>query len=89
VLLVCEEEGLLAGTFFALDGLKLPSNASMEWSGTHSHLLKKKERLEAKVKQLLEEHEREDKGDDDPSGPGAFRGRASRESQIKRLQKQA
>jgi len=45
VLLVCEEEGLLAGTFFALDGLKLPSNASMEWSGTHSHLLKKKDRL--------------------------------------------
>jgi transposase len=89
VLLVCEEEGLLGGTFFALDGLKLPSNASMQWSGTHSTLLKKKERLEAKVKQLLEEHEREDKGDDDPSGPGFFRDRASRERQIKRLEKQA
>ncbi len=89
VLLVCEEEGLLGGTFFALDGLKLPSNASMEWSGTHSQLQRKKERLEAKVKQLLEEHEREDKGDDDPPGPGSFRGRASRERQIKRLQKQA
>jgi transposase len=30
VLLVCEEEGLLGGTFFALDGVKLPSNASMQ-----------------------------------------------------------
>jgi transposase len=50
VLLVCEEEGLLAGTFFALDGLKLPSNASKQWSGTHSKLQRKKERLEAKVK---------------------------------------
>jgi len=89
VLLVCEEEGLLSGTFFALDGLKLSSNASMEWSRTHSQLLQKKERLEAKVKQLLEEHEREDKGDDDPQGPGSFRGKASRENQIKRLQKQA
>jgi transposase len=89
VLLVCEEEGLLGGTFFALDGLKLSSNASMAWSGTHSQLLQKKERLEAKVKQLLEEHEREDKGDDDPSGPGSFREGASREKQIKRLQKQA
>jgi hypothetical protein len=89
VLLVCEEEGLLAGTFFALDGLKLPSNASMKWSGTHSKLQRKKEKIEVKVKQLLDEHEWEDKGDDDPQGPGSFRGRASREKQIKRLQKQA
>jgi transposase len=89
VLLVCEEEGLLGGTFFALDGLKLPSNASKEWSGTHPELQRKKEKLEAKVKRLLEEHEQEDKGDDDPQGPGSFRGRASRERQIKRLQKQA
>jgi len=89
VLLVCEEEGLLGGTFFALDGLKLSSNASKEWSGTHGELQRKKEKLEAKVKQLLEEHEQEDKGDDDPSGSGSFRGRASREKQIARLEKQA
>jgi len=89
VLLVCEEEGLLGGTFFALDGLKLPSNASMQWSGTHSKLQRKKERIEAKVRQLLDEHEQEDKGDDEPSGPGSFRERASREKQIKRLHKQA
>ncbi len=31
VLLVCEESGLLGGTVFALDGCKLPSNASKEW----------------------------------------------------------
>jgi transposase len=89
VLLVCEEEGFLSGTFFALDGLKLSSNASMEWSGTHSKLRQKKDRLEVKVKQLLEEHEREDKGDDDPQGPGSFRRSGSRERQIERLQKQA
>ena len=65
VLMVCEEEGLLGGTFFALDGLKLPSNASKQWSGKRSELERKKEKLEAKVKQLLHEHEREDKGDDD------------------------
>ena len=89
VLMVCEEEGLLGGTFFALDGLKLPSNASKEWSGTHAQLQRKKEKLEAKVKRLLDEHEQEDKGDDDPSGPGSFRGIASRERQIERLEKQA
>jgi transposase len=34
ILLICQEMDLLGGTFFALDGLKLPSNASKEWSGT-------------------------------------------------------
>ena len=34
VLLVCEQEKLLGGTFFALDGVKLPGNASKRWSGT-------------------------------------------------------
>ena len=30
ILLVCHEQGLLGGTLFALDGLKLPSNAAKE-----------------------------------------------------------
>jgi len=89
VLMVCEEEGLLGGTFFALDGLKLPSNASKQWSGKRSELERKKEKLEAKVKQLLHEHEREDKGDDDPSGPGSFPKRTERDQQIKRIKRQA
>jgi hypothetical protein len=37
----------------------------------------------------VEEHEQEDRGDDDPSGPGSFGGRTSREKQVKRLQRQA
>ena len=86
VLLVCQEMDLLGGTFFALDGLKLPSNASKEWSGTRSELHRKKERLEAKVKELLKEHVQEDNRDDPPSGPGGGR---DREQQVQRLQKQA
>jgi len=46
VLLICEEEGLLGGTFFALDGCKLASNASKEWSGTIRDLRWKKEKIE-------------------------------------------
>ena len=53
VLLVCEESGLLSGTLFALDGCKLPSNASKEWSGKISDLLRKKEKMEKKVTGLL------------------------------------
>ena len=38
ILLVCDQENLLGGIFFALDGLKLPSNASKRWSGTLSDI---------------------------------------------------
>ena len=85
VLLVCQEMDLLGGTFFALDGLKLPSNASKEWSGTRSELHRKKERIEAKVQELLKEHVQEDNKADPPSGPGG----GNRELQVQRLQKQA
>ena len=51
VLLVYGEEGLLGGTFFALDGCKLAPNTSKEWSGTIGDLRKKKERIEKKAKQ--------------------------------------
>jgi transposase len=88
VLLVCHEMDLLGGTFFALDGLKLPSNASKEWSGTPSEIQRKKERLEAKVKELLEEHVQEDQGNDNHPGPQGS-DRANRERQVQRLKKQA
>src|SRR5262249_25420341 len=60
ILLVCEEQGLLGGTHFALDGLKLSSNAAKEWSGTVTDLRQKQAKLEEKVQKLLEEHARAD-----------------------------
>jgi len=61
VLLICEEEKLLGGTHFSLDGMKLSSNAAKEWSGTFSDLKKKQEALERKVKEALHEHRQADK----------------------------
>jgi transposase len=61
VLLVCEEEGLLGGTHFSLDGVKLPSNAAKEWSGTHSDLKKKKKKIERKVADTIKEHRNRDR----------------------------
>jgi transposase len=85
VLLVCEEMNLLGGTMFALDGCKLPSNASKEWSGTFPELHKKKQKIEAKVAQLLEEQMDNDREDfPDPKGSGS-----SRQQQVERLQKKA
>ena len=60
ILLVCDELDLLGGTHFSLDGVKLPSNASKEWSGTFKELQKKRDKLQAKLQQLIEEHIRQD-----------------------------
>ena len=87
VLLVCEEMNLLGGTMFALDGCKLPSNASKEWSGTFPELQKKKQKIEAKVAQLLEEQMQTDRGQDEPPGPRASG--PSRQQQVEKLQKKA
>lgn len=38
VLLICDQQNLLGKEMFAIDGCKLPSNASKEWSSTKSVL---------------------------------------------------
>ncbi len=61
ILLVCDELDLLGGTHFSLDGVKLPSSASKEWSGTFKELRKKRNKLKAKLQQVIHEHIRQDK----------------------------
>jgi transposase len=86
VLLVCEEEGLLGGTHFSLDGLKLSSNASKEWSGKFDDLRLKKENLQRKVKEAIREHREADKREGKKGGRG---GGDRREKRIRRLKQQA
>jgi hypothetical protein len=45
---------------FAIDGVKLPSNASKARSGTHDELAHQADRIEERVKTLLKEHRRRD-----------------------------
>lgn len=56
VLLVCLEMDLLGGSLFAIDGTKIPSNASKQWSGTRKELAHKKELLKGQLKRLIERH---------------------------------
>jgi hypothetical protein len=44
VLYFCNELKLIDGKMFAVDGCKLPSNASKEWSGTKKELKKKRDK---------------------------------------------
>jgi len=85
ILLVCHEQGLLGGTLFALDGLKLPSNAAKEWSGRCADLRKKQQKLEATLATVLERHQQTDAAEETSVSPEQSR----REAQIKRLTHQA
>jgi transposase len=60
VLLVCDEAGLIGKEMFAVDGVKLPSNASREWSGTKADLRKKADKMQRAVTYLLKQHRESD-----------------------------
>ena len=61
ILLVCEELGLLDGTHFSLDGVKLSANVSKEWSGTFDELKHKRDKLQEKLQRVIAEHAQADK----------------------------
>ena len=56
ILLQCQELKLITGEMFAIDGCKLPSNASKEWSGTINDLKRRKERLKKYAKEVIRKH---------------------------------
>jgi transposase len=65
VLLQCAELKLITGEMFALDGCKLPSNASKEWSGTIGELQKKRDKLEKYIARIIDRHRELDR--DEPA----------------------
>jgi transposase len=89
VLLVCHEEGLLGATHFALDGLKLPSNASREWSGKLDDLRLKQQKLEAKLAEKLAEHRARDQAETATDGSAPAEAPRKRLASIERLTKKA
>jgi transposase len=56
VLLICNKLGLIGKEMFAVDGCKLASNASKEWSGTKGELKKKQQKMEQAVRYLVDKH---------------------------------
>lgn len=60
VLLICGQAGLIGQEMFAIDGCKLPSNASKEWSGTHADLTNKHKKIDRAIKRMLRKHRADD-----------------------------
>jgi len=65
VLFICNEEGLIGKQLFAIDGCKLPSNASKESSGTQDELERKSEKLRQAVQRMVVKHQSNDNSDYD------------------------
>jgi hypothetical protein len=60
VLLIASELGLIGREHFAVDGCKLPSNASKRWSGTHQELADKRKKLVAVAARVVCRHQERD-----------------------------
>jgi Transposase domain (DUF772) len=62
VLIYADALGLIGKETFAIDGCKLPSNASKQWSGTHEELKNKQQKYEAAAQKIVARHrDRDDK----------------------------
>ena len=56
VVAICDDEGLISHEMFAIDGVKLPSNASKGRSGTRADLERHATKLEAAARTIVERH---------------------------------
>ncbi len=83
VLMTCDAQGLIGREMFAIDGVKLPSNASKERSGTHEELRHRAKRLDQAADKILALHQAQDKqGLDEPLEP-------KRQARMDALRKEA
>ena len=60
VLLLCDRQGLIGREMFAIDGVKLPSNASKAKSGTRAEFRERATKLEAAAQAMLARHREND-----------------------------
>ena len=56
VVAICDRQGLIGREMFAIDGVKLPSNASKQRSGTRAEFVRQAEKLEATAHSILQRH---------------------------------
>ncbi len=81
VLTVCDRQGLIGRQMFAIDGVKLPSNASKAKSGTRADFARQAEKMEKAAAKMLAQHQATD------TRPEAEEAREART--LARLQREA
>ncbi len=83
VLLACDRLGLIGRQMFAIDGVKLPSNADKRRSGTHAELRHQAQKMETAVARMMKAHLARDENTD----PAADQ--AKDQARLERLQSEA
>lgn len=82
VLTICDRQGLIGREMFAIDGVKLPSNASKAKSGTRADFLRQAVKMEQAAQSMLARHRAADAAPADMA--------AQREARaLERLQREA
>lgn len=82
VLTICDREGLIGRQMFAIDGVKLPSNAAKAKSGTRADFKRQLDKMRTQVTKIIEQHHSRDRS-------SAEQGLKQREArQIERLNAQ-
>lgn len=84
VLRVCDRQGRIGRELFAIDGVKLPSNAAKARSGTRKELRREAQKMDRAVRRMLARHRQEDLP---PTYEPSLRKREVR--QVERLQAEA
>jgi len=56
VLLICDSSGLIGKEHFAIDGCKLPTDASKQWSGKHEELRNKSDKMKKAAEKIVSQH---------------------------------
>jgi len=73
VLMICDRQGLIGRELFAIDGVKLPANASKARSGTRADFLREADKMETAVKRIMASHATADMNGEDPEAARAAR----------------
>jgi len=86
VLMYCDELDLIGKEMFAVDGCKLPANASKEQSGTRADFDNRKRKFQATIDRLMRKHREQDVSGAPDAIPGM---RAREEKAIETLKAKA
>lgn len=92
VVAICDAQGLITREMFAIDGVKLPSHAAKQKSGTRAEFERQATKLEAAARTMLTAHRASDAtlvGGDATADAGSTAASPTAEARIARLEQDA
>jgi len=88
MLTVCNPQGLIRRELFAIDGVKLPSNASKRRSDTRADFERQATTLETAAQAMLAQHQAQDAAEAGPPPDGPGTPRTREQARLARLERE-